>query len=91
MNIPQGFPLSVRMTISPTAPGTQERPFSSTMSTSYWGLGLPMAPIRGSAPKRLPTVRVVSVWPKPSIKVRPVAAFHWRYSSGLRASPAVLE
>ena len=45
----------------------------------------------GTVPTGLYTVRVVSVWPKPSISVRPVARFHCSNTSGFNASPAVVE
>ena len=49
-----------------------------------------MAPGRAFMPQKVPTVRVVSVWPKPSMMERPVASRKMRCTSGFRASPAVV-
>ena len=54
---------SIPTTISPVAPGGQESPFSSMMSTLNWGDGFPMDPGLGVMPLRVPMVIVVSVWP----------------------------
>ena len=91
MNRPQGTALSVRTTISPVSPTGAGVPSGRTMSTSYKGLGMPIEPVLGTVPTGLYTVRVVSVWPKPSISVRPVARFHCSNTSGFNASPAVVE
>ena len=50
-----------------------------------------MEPGLGTVPTGFKMVRVVSVWPKPSIKERPVARFHCSKTSGFKASPAVVE
>ena len=49
-----------------------------------------MEPTLGLMPTRLPIITVVSLWPKPSIRLRPVAFWNWWKTSGLRASPAMV-
>ncbi len=58
--------------------------------TVYIGLGLPMEPGFGVMPMKLPTVSVVSVWPKPSMMEMPVASRKRVKTSGFMASPAML-
>ena len=49
-----------------------------------------MLPGLGVMPAKVPTVRVVSVWPKASMMETPVASLKRLKTSGFMASPAVL-
>ena len=49
-----------------------------------------MEPTLCALPIRLAMESVVSVWPKPSISLRPVRRSNWRNTSGFIASPAVV-
>ena len=54
------------MQISPVSPVSHSVPSPRRMAIRYSGTGFPMEPGRGVEFVRLPTVRGVSVWPKPS-------------------------
>ena len=82
--------MSVFNTISPTSPTLTGFPSGLTISTSNCGVGFPIEPGLGSIPIRFPTVRVVSVCPKPSISFSPVRFLNVLKTSGLRASPAMV-
>ena len=49
-----------------------------------------MLPTLGLVPMRLPIITVVSDWPKPSMRLRPVTFLNWWNTSGFRASPAMV-
>ena len=51
---------------------------------------MPMDPTLGRIPTRLPIITVVSLWPKPSMRLSPVAFWNWWNTSGFRASPAMV-
>ena len=90
MKRPTGAPSLISMTISPVSPGATSTPSGSTILTLYCGLGLPIDPSLTLVPLKLPTVSVVSVWPKPSMISRPVAFLNCIATSGFNASPAVV-
>ena len=60
------------MTISPFSPSSHGVPSGRSRSMSYCALGMPIEPGFGFIQGKVPSVMVVSVWPKPSIMRMPV-------------------
>ena len=78
------------MQISPTSPLGVIVPSEFSNASLYCGVGFPIEPSFGVIPFKFATVSVVSVCPKPSISVSPVASLKRVTTSGLTASPAVV-